>query len=251
MSSRLSTWWSVFRAASALLILAAIIAQLLRTIENALAAATPHGSHLPTVIANFFSFFTIESNVLSVIALAAAAVWAWTRGRAAAHPPLWLTVLLTAATAYMLVTGVVYNTLLRGIELPQGQTVPWSNEVLHVVGPLLMLIDLLFAPRGRALRWSALWVVIAYPVIWAVYTLGRANLVVAPGTGNPWWYPYPFLDPHQVPNGYLGVAGYIVVIAAVIAGFAWFTVWYGRRGGLGLDADAAALAPTGRAADTP
>lgn len=66
------------------------------------------------MVANFFSFFTIESNVLSVLGLAAAAVWSWTHRGTAAHPPLWLTVLLTAATAYMLVTGVVYNTLLRG-----------------------------------------------------------------------------------------------------------------------------------------
>jgi hypothetical protein len=247
---RLSGWWPVFRAAGALLILAAIVAQLQRTIEIALTAATPHGSHLPTVITNFFSFFTIESNVLSVLGLGAAAVWSWTHRGTAAHPPLWLTVLLTAATAYMLVTGVVYNTLLRGIPLPQGQTVLWSNEVLHVVGPVLMLIDLLFAPRGRALRWSALWVVIAFPVVWAVYTLVRANTITAPSTGNAWWYPYPFLDPHQVPGGYAGVAGYILLIAAIISAFAWFTVWYGRRAGRRFDADAGVLPPTGRSSVT-
>lgn len=32
-----------------------------------------------------------------------------------------------------------------------GTTVPWSNEVLHVVGPLFLLIDLLLAVRRRAL----------------------------------------------------------------------------------------------------
>lgn len=245
---RRSGWWPAFRAASAALILAAIGAQLQRTVEIALAATTPRGSHLPTVIGNFFSFFTIQSNVLALVALASAAAWAWTRGRAPGREPLWLAVLLAAATTYMLVTGVVYNTLLPcGIELPQGSTVPWSNEVLHVVGPMLLLIDLLFAPR-RALSWSALSFVIGYPVVWAVYTLGRADLVIAPATGDAWWYPYPFLDPHRVPGGYVGVAGYI---AAVIALFALFTVWFGRRGGRAQIAPAATLRPTGGAGGTP
>ena len=36
-------------------------------------------------------------------------------------------------TTYMIVTGLVYNILLRGIELPQGsEPIPWSNETLHV-----------------------------------------------------------------------------------------------------------------------
>ena len=41
----------------------------------------------------------------------------------------------------MVVTGVVYNLLLRGIVLDQGTTVPWSNEVMHLVGPAFMLLD--------------------------------------------------------------------------------------------------------------
>ncbi|MFE7651250.1 Pr6Pr family membrane protein, partial [Streptomyces phaeoluteigriseus] len=109
--------------------------------------------------------------------------------------PRWLAVLLMCASSYMIVTGVVYNTLLRGIALPQGATVAWSNEVLHVVIPLLMLLDVLVAPRRRALRWSAVAVAAVFPIVWVVYTLVRANLVVSPGTGEHWWYPYPFLNP--------------------------------------------------------
>jgi len=126
---------------------------------------------------------------------------------------------------------LVYNILLRGVPLPQGVTVPWSNEVLHVVIPLFLLADLLFAPRRRALRWSAVAITTIFPIVWVVYTMIRANLVIAPATGNTWWYPYPFLDPHLVPGGYLGVAGYIVGIAIAIIGVACFVVWVGRRRG--------------------
>ena len=116
----------------------------------------------------------------------------------------------------MIVTGIVYNTLLRGIPLPQGTTVIWANEMLHVVGPLILLVDVLFAPVRRRLSWGTLGTIAAFPIVWAVYTLVRANLVVSPTTGEPWWYPYPFLNPNNFESGYLVVALYVVGIAAGI-----------------------------------
>lgn len=219
--------WAALRVAAALLILAAVGAQLARTVGNALENLTPHGSHLPTVTTNFFSFFTVQSNVLAAIVLLWAALWTWTRGRSVREEPSGLSIALTCVTTYMILTGVVYNILLRGIELPQGQTVPWSNEVLHVVGPLFLLADLLFAPRRRGLPWPAVAIALIYPLAWVTYTLVRGPLVVAPGTGAPWWYPYPFLDP----NGQGGVAGvivYVVVIAIAVTLIAAGVVWAGR-----------------------
>ncbi|GAA1871350.1 Pr6Pr family membrane protein [Myceligenerans crystallogenes] len=222
--------WPVVRIVGAALIVAAVVAQLQRTVSIALQATTPHGSHLPTVVANFFSFFTIDSNVVAAVALVVAAAWTWTAGRGSGREPRWLALLLAGATTYMLVTGVVFNVLLRGIALPQGATVPWSNEVLHVVGPLVMLADLLLAPRRRALGWGAILAVIAFPLAWIGYTLVRAGLVVAPATGDPWWYPYPFLDPRSpMTGGPGGVAAYVAGIAVVIATAAAVVVWVGRR----------------------
>ncbi|MGC5172398.1 Pr6Pr family membrane protein [Microbacterium sp. DT81.1] len=219
--------YAFFRAAGALLGLAAIIAQLARSVQNALASSTDYGSHLPTVIANFLSFFTIQSNVLAVVTLAIGAVWAWTKGRDEDTEPRWFAILLACTTTYMLVTGVVYNTLLRNVELPQGVTVPWSNEVLHVVIPLVLLVDLFFAPKRRALPWRAVWIIVAYPIVWVLYTLVRANLIIAPATGNAWWYPYPFLDPNG-PGGFRSVVVYVIAIAVGIIVFGFFVIWAGR-----------------------
>ncbi|SEB37163.1 Pr6Pr family membrane protein [Microbacterium hydrocarbonoxydans] len=227
----MTTWWPYARLAAAALGLAAIIAQLARSIENALAATTEWGQHLPTVAANFLSFFTILSNLLAAIVLIIAAVWALRHRRDDEPEPTWLAVLLACVSTYMIATGVVYNTLLRGVELPQGTTVPWSNEVLHVIFPLFLLIDVLVAPRRRALGWRTVAVTAIFPLVWAVYTMIRANLITAPSTGNAWWYPYPFLDPRLVPGGYLGVAGYIVGIAIAIVAAGWFVVWVGRKRG--------------------
>ncbi|MCO1338754.1 hypothetical protein BJH93_07610 [Kocuria polaris] len=213
--------------ATAVLIAAAAARQLAQSVTFALDSDTAYGSHLPTVVANFLSFFTIESNLLAAIVLLAAAVHSFrSRGRAA-QDPAWLATLLVCASTYMIVTGVVYNVLLRGVELPQGQTVPWSNEVLHVVGPLVMLLDVLLAPRRRALPWAAIGVVVLYPIAWAIYTLLRANTVIAPLSGDPWWYPYPFLDPH-LQGGYGVVAAYIAGIAVLIGLAGWGVIAAGR-----------------------
>lgn len=223
----MTRWWPYIRLAAAALAVAAIVAQLVRTLEIALAADTAWGAHLPTVFANFFSFFTILSNVLAAVALAVGGVWGLTH-RDARVEPTWLATLLVCASTYMIVTGVVYNTLLRGIALPQGATVAWSNEVLHVVVPLVLLADVLFAPRRRALGWGTVGIAAIFPIVWVIYTLLRANLVTAPATGNPWWYPYPFLDP-SLNGGYGGVALWVLLIAAIILATAALVVGIGRR----------------------
>ncbi len=68
-------WWPYIRLAAAALAMAAIVAQLVRTLEIALTADTAWGAHLPTVVVNFFSFFTILSNVLAAVVLAVGGIW--------------------------------------------------------------------------------------------------------------------------------------------------------------------------------
>jgi hypothetical protein len=220
--------WPYLRLGAAALVAAAVIAQLERTISNALVAVPPATGHVPTVIANFLSFFTIQSNIASAVVLVIAVVWGWTKGRRATEESTGIAIALACVTTYMIVTGIVYNTLLRNVELPQGVTVPWSNEVLHVVIPLFMLVDLFFAPRRRALAWSIAWIIVIYPIVWVVYTLVRGPLITAPATGLPYWYPYPFLDPN-LQGGYVPVVLYVVVIAAATVAVGFLVIWTGRR----------------------
>lgn len=178
-------------------------------------------------VLNFFSFFTIDSNLGSAVTLLIGAVLLLV-GRG--EDPRWFALLRMSVTTYMTVTGVVYNLLLRNVELPQGLTVPWSNEVLHVIAPAYLVIDWLFAPGRRRLEWKAVWVAVIFPIVWAAYTLIRGPLVVDPTTGNPYWYPYPFLNPNLSANGYLSVAFYVILIAAIIIGVAAAAIWVSRRG---------------------
>jgi len=225
----MNIWWPYARLAAAALGLAAITRQLTLAIGNALKADTPWAGHLPTVATNFFSYFTILSNLLAAVVLIIAAVWMLRTRKTAATEPAWLATLLVCVSTYMIVTGIVYNLLLRNISIA-GISDVWTNETLHVIIPLFLLADVLFAPRRRAMPWVTMLIAAAFPLVWAAYTLIRANFIIGPAHGNPWWYPYPFLDPH-IQGGYLGVIGYIIGIAAAIIGVAALVVLTARRRG--------------------
>ena len=237
---RSPTWaqfWAVVRILTAVVGTAAVVAQLTRTIENAVAASQPIG----TVVANFFSFFTIQSNVAAAATLTIGAILFWRQSRRTDAEPRWFAVLLACVTTYMVITGIVYNLLLRGIQLPQGETVPWSNEVMHVAVPIVLLLDLFLAPRRRPLPWRAVWIIVIYPIAWVIYTLLRGPFVTSPGNGEPYWYPYPFLNPNNPglePAGYAGVAVYVVAIAAGIIAVGLLVVWVGRWRGVAARAEA-------------
>lgn len=233
--------WTIARATAAAVIVAAIVAQLVRSVSSAIVA----GRDVATIITNFFSFFTILSNAAAAVVLAWAAIWFWTKGRDRDAEPRGLATALAAVTTYMIVTGIVYNLLLRGYQLEPGSIVGWSNEVLHLIGPLFLLADLFLGPRRRALPWPSLWWVAAFPIVWVVYTMLRGPQITNPGTGDPFWYPYPFLNPNA-DGGWISVIVYVVGIAIAIVAVGSFVVWWGRRSG-----QRAAATLSLRAADTP
>ncbi|GAA1408705.1 hypothetical protein AUR04nite_28840 [Glutamicibacter uratoxydans] len=219
------TWhaWLAARGSAAVLIIAAIIAQAQMTISVTLDLHRD----LATTMVNFFSYFTILSNLFCAVTLFIAAAWMMRSSRPV-QEPLWLALLLACASTYMIVTGVVYNLLLRNIALDQGTTVPWSNEILHLLGPAYMLIDSLFARSTRPLPWKHATVALIFPVLWLAYTFIRGPFTTAPATGLPWWYPYPFLNPH-IQGGWGPVLGYVAGIAAAIVIVAFLVVAMGRR----------------------
>lgn len=207
----------LLRIGGCIAIVAAVVAQLQQSIKN---EGSGQGE-VDFVIQNFFSFFTIESNVLAAIVLFVGIFTLSSRS----EPRGWSMIRASVAT-YMATTGVVYNLLLRGIELPQGTTVPWSNEILHVIAPAIMALDWLIAPGRRPLHAKVLWGIVAFPILWAGYTLARGVMVLDPRTDLP-WYPYPFLDPNTSANGYFSVGFYVALIAMVIgvvgAGMLWLS----------------------------
>ncbi len=202
--------WGILRVALAVATIAAIVGQLIVSTSNWHSIGI---SDTTIQVVNFFSFFTIESNVLTVVVML---IGAWYLFGRRGTDPGWFLGLRLATVTYMATTGIVYNLLLRGIELPQGTTLPWSNEVLHLVAPLFVLIDWFVAPGRRPIEWKTLWPVLIFPLAWGVYTLIRGPITYDAVFSKPYWYPYPFLNPNTSPEGYFSVAFYIILIAVVI-----------------------------------
>lgn len=169
-----------------------------------------HDNGFPT--ADFFSFFTIQTNLF------AAAVFLYGAVRPQRAPSARRDWLRGASALYMAVVFVVFALLLAGHQKELQTTTPWVNTVVHEVMPVAVVFDWLIDPPRTALglRAAAGWLV--YPLAYLVYTLVRGPIAD--------WYPYPFLDPAV--DGYGGVAAHGLGILVVMVVFATAVTATGR-----------------------
>ncbi len=165
--------------------------------------------------ANFFSFFTIESNILVAATLLLGALAAASGTRAG-----WLDTLRGAVTVYILVVGIGFSLLLANLEGIALTAVPWDNTVLHYIVPVGAFVDYaLDRPQKRlAFRPHLAWLL--YPIAYAAYSLIRGEI-----TG---WYPYPFLDPDE--DGYVAVAATIAGLLVLGVALTWVVCRLSGRG---------------------
>ena len=182
-------WIRTYRIIGALLVIAAIAWQLWVSHDEGVLN-----------VGNFFSFFTIQSNVIGAIVLL---IGATTIPRFTTEPTWEWDMIRGATVMYLTTTGIVYATLLTGLEEDLRTSDPVVNVILHQVMPLLVFLDFIVVPiRQRITMQQALaWTV--YPLLYLVVTLIRGPLVA--------WYPYPFIDPREA-GGYSRVGLYCVTI---------------------------------------
>ena len=149
----MTTWWPYARLAAALLGAAAIIAQLIRSVQN----AVQNGSHLPPVVVNFFSFFTIDSNLLAVLVLVVAAIWAWTAIFTSEHGGVSLEDIRGTVA-----TEIAANPAPEGI----------AGVVASILSPTLMLFKVSFA-NGHLLFVISLFVGFVFSLIMLLLSWSR------------------------------------------------------------------------------
>jgi hypothetical protein len=175
------------------------------------------GQHLRAIV-NYFSFFTILTNLLVAIALSFPLVAAQPAGgRFFLRPST-----QSAIAVYIAVVGITYTLLLRHLWNPQGAQ-KIADVLLHdVVPPLYVAFWAIFVPKAT-LRWSDAVRWLAYPIAYMVYTL--AHGFVSNG------YPYYFIDvgalgyPRALANGagmllaFFGLALLVVALGRFTARF--------------------------------
>lgn len=163
-------------------------------------------------VRHLYGWFTIWSN--TAVALIAGHVGLIGRAKGPAHPAL-----LAASVAWILVVGVVYNTLLVGLNHPPTLLRQIIDFVFHRFSPVAWPIWWLYLrPAGR-LEWWHLWAVLPLPLAYCLFALGMGAQ-----TGR---YPYSFIDANllgwgQMVINIIGLAGLFVATMAV-------AIWWDRR----------------------
>lgn len=173
------------------------------------------GSDFPTFRAiNFFSYFTVLSNIGAAGLLLAIGL------RPALLADERVQLVRGAVTLYMAITGIVYNLLLAPNSADVSTNLGWVNVVVHMVGPLFIVVDFALDPPRRRPTAAQAGTWLIFPAVWLLYTMLRG-----PGAD---WYPYPFLDPDENSVGEI-VVTCIAILAAFVLISAVLRWWSGRR----------------------
>lgn len=181
----------VWNALIAAIVVIAIVVQLSMVVrgQHVLVEQVAGLPGKPTRILRFFSYFTIDSNLLCAITSATLALDPERDGR------VWRVLRLNALVG-ITVTGIIYVTLLRPIVDLHG-VAKLTDIAFHYVVPVATVLGwLLFRPRsggGRRILDRDLLPSCIFPALYMVWT------VVHGAIGH--WYPYPFVDVNTL--GYL------------------------------------------------
>jgi hypothetical protein len=174
-----------------------------------IATARATGVPVTTAISNYFSFFTILTNLLVALVLTLSLrTTPSTRGIYAGRATV-----QSAVAGYIAIVGIVYSLVLRNLWDPEGlQKI--ADVILHDAIPVLYLLYwLTFVRKGKSqnddnLHFSHVPTWLAYPLLYLVYSLIRGAI-----TGI---YLYPFIDAGTL--GYARVAINAVVLLLAFLG---------------------------------
>jgi hypothetical protein len=153
---------------------------------------------------DYFSFFTVEANVLIALVAAAAAIPV----AAPAVDRLLRPGISGAACLYALVSGVTYFLILRHQHHPTGLAIVSDNLVHYIVPAAFLALWLGWLPKGSLdARTLGRWLI--FPAVYFAYALFRG-----PRTG---FSPYPFIDVDRLGIGTVAVN--VTALAVVFLGF--------------------------------
>lgn len=163
---------------------------------------------------NLLSYFTIWSNLTVAVALTVPQVFpSSTAARYFLRPKV-----RSAIALYILIVGLVYNIVLRGIWDPKGWQL-LADNLLHVVVPCLYVGYWVVSIPKKSLKWTDGKVWLCFPLLYVCYSMVRGHLIH--------WYPYPFLDVDRL--RYPSVLFNIALMAGIFLIISTIMIWLNNK----------------------
>lgn len=115
---------------------------------------------------------------------------------------------LTAITVYILIVGIIYNSILRFLWKPEGLQ-RLVDELLHTVIPIMFFIYWIAFVTKNKLNWHVIFPWLIFPLVYMIFVLVR-------GTSSG-FYPYPFINADELgfKKVIFNAAGITMAFAAV------------------------------------
>jgi hypothetical protein len=179
-------------------------------------------------VINYFSFFTVQSNILVAVTTG---LLAWNLDRRSTV----FRVLRLDAVICIAVTGVVFHLALADLQELTGWDAV-ADFLLHTASPILCPLGwLLFGPRGR-LTSRIVWLAVIAPLCWLGYAL-IYGAIAKDRHGND-YYAYPFMNA-QV-HGYAVALFRCALVAVLFLALSFGALALDRRIGGGRRVEAVA-----------
>ena len=163
------------------------------------------GLSTTNAVINFFSYFTILSNLLVATSLSSSLLMP--SSLLGNFFSKWY--VQSSIAVYIFIVGLVYNLELRKLWDPEGWQLLTDN-LLHVAVPVLyVLLWLIFTPK-KVLKWKNILSWLIFPAVYLIYTLIRGSVVG--------WYPYPFVNADILGYGQVALNSLLVLVSIVVVG---------------------------------
>ena len=164
--------------------------------------------------ARYYSFMTVWTNVLVMLAFLAASF-----RNVPAYLPFFRSRSVQAATsAFILMVGIAYHVLLAS-RFQQTGLNWWTNLLLHYIDPLLYCTWWILLAEKEALEFRTAFRWMLFPIAYFIYSLIRGFIIG--------WYPYFFVDVNNL--GYPQVLLTSAVLLAIYLTFGLIVVWISRK----------------------
>lgn len=163
-----------------------------------------------TNLSNYFCFFSVLAMLLDDIRTVKAGI---------SHKETEIAPLFRFSVCIMItITFLVFNIILSN-PFTKGYWVDFQSLIMHLICPLMYIVDYLIFSKHRTLRLYAPACACIFPFLYVFYILVRAEIYA--GTGK-FAYPYFFLDIYAL--GFWNVMLYIFIFAICILAIG-FIVW--------------------------